>query len=357
MSDATAPPDVRTPEDSVPLDWDRVRAHLAAHRLTLDRQPPPRQFAGGLANLNYLIHLDGRPAVLRRPPMGDLPAGSHDMAREHRILSRLADALAVAPRSLFLCTDPGVIGAPFQILEYRPGLVIRATLPPALAGRPEVGARLSRVLLETLSAIHAVDTAAIGLDDLGRPQGFLARAVAGWRRRGEAAKEDGTDTLHADLGAWLDRHLVADGPPALLHNDFKLDNLILDPRDLAAVAVIDWDQGTRGDPLFDFATLLSYWVEPDDPPAMHDMAQMPAAEPGFLTRRQAVDAYAAISGRDLSDFLFHRVLAMYKLGVIFLQLGHRWRTGATTEPRYAPLSGIGTCILEFAHEIARQRAF
>lgn len=351
------PADTRAPEDSVPLDWDRARAHLAAHGLALDRDPPPCQFAGGLANLNYLIHLDGAPAVLRRPPMGALPAGSHDMAREHRILSRLADALTVAPRSIFLCADPDVIGAPFQILEYRPGLVIRSTMPPALKGRPEVGARLSRVLLETLAAIHAVDTAAIGLDDLGRPQGFLARAVAGWRKRGEAAKEDGTDALHADLGAWLDRHIVPDGVPALLHGDFKLDNLILDRHDLSAVAVVDWDQGTRGDPLFDFATLLSYWVEPDDPPAMHDMAQMPAAEPGFLTRREAVEAYAAISGRDLSGFLFHRVLAMYKLGVIFLQLGHRWRVGATTEPRYAPLSGIGTGILEFAHDIARQRAF
>lgn len=353
----TAPADVRTPEGSVPLDWDSARAHLAAHGLTLDREPAPRQFAGGLANLNYLIHLGGAPAVLRRPPMGDLPAGSHDMGREHRILSRLADALPVAPRSLFLCADPAVIGAPFQILEYRAGLVIREEMPPALKGRPEAGARLSQVLLETLASIHAVDTTAIGLDDLGRPNGFLARAVAGWRKRGEAAKEDGTDALHADLGAWLDRHLVADGPPALLHNDFKLNNLILDPRDLSAVAVVDWDQGTRGDPLFDFATLLSYWVEPDDPPAMHDMAQMPAAEPGFLNRRQAVDGYAAISGRDMSQFLFYRVLAMYKLGVIFLQLGHRFRTGATTEPRYAPLSAIGTGILEFGHEIARRRAF
>ncbi len=349
--------DVRSPEESVKLDWERARAHLAAHGLTLDRDPPPRQFAGGLANLNYLIFLDGKPAVLRRPPMGELPAGSYDMAREHRILSRLADALPVAPRGLHLCTDPAVIGAPFQIIEYRPGLVIRETIPPALAGRPEVGARLSQVLLETITAIHAVDTAAVGLDDLGRPEGFLERAVAGWRRRGLAAKEDGTEPLHHDLGLWLERHLVPDGPPALLHNDFKLNNMILNPRDLSAVAVVDWDQGTRGDALFDFATLLWYWIEPDDPPAMHDMEQMPAAEPGFLTRRQAVDAYAALSARDMSGFLFHRVLAIHKLGVIFLQLGYRWRSGATTDPRYARFSGIGTGILEFAHDIAQGRAF
>jgi aminoglycoside phosphotransferase (APT) family kinase protein len=351
------PADVRSPEQSVLLDWDAVRAYLANHGLRLDRDPSPRQFAGGLANLNFLLHLDGKPAVLRRPPRGELPAGAYDMAREFRILSRLPDALPFVPRGLFLCTDPGVIGAQFQIIEYRPGLVIREHIPQELAGRPEVGARLSQVLLETLAAIHAVDTAAVGLDDLGRPAGFLSRAVSGWRKRGLAALEEGTDTLHAELGTWLERHLVPDGAPALLHNDFKLNNVILNPRDLSPVAVVDWDQGTRGDPLFDFATLLSYWVHDDDPPALHDMEQMPADEGGFYPRQQAVETYAALSGRDMSDFLFHRVLAMYKLGVIFLQLGFRFRSGATAEPRYAGLTAIGTGIVEYAHEIAQGRAF
>lgn len=351
------PADVRSTGESVPLDWTAISAFLAANGLRLDAEPPPRQFAGGLANLNYLIHLDGRPAVLRRPPLGELPAGAYDMRREFRILSRLPDALPFVPRGLFLCDDTSVIGAQFQIIEYRPGLVIREHIPPELAGRPEIGARLSQVLLETMAAIHAVDTASVGLDDLGRPAGFLERAVSGWRKRGVAALEAGTEALHADLGAWLERHLVPDGAPALLHNDFKLNNMILDPSDLSPVAVVDWDQGTRGDPLFDFATLLSYWVHVDDPPALHDMAQMPADEGGFWPREQAVATYAALSGRDVSDFLFHRVLAMYKLGVIFLQLGYRWRSGATTEPRYASLTGIGTGIVEFAHEIAQGRAF
>jgi aminoglycoside phosphotransferase (APT) family kinase protein len=348
---------VRTAEQSVPLDWDAVRAYLAGHGLRLDSDPPPRQFAGGLANLNYLIHLDGKPAVLRRPPLGELPAGAYDMSREFRILSRLPDALTFVPRGLFLCADAGIVGAQFQIIEYRPGLVIREHIPPELAGRPEVGPRLSQVLIETMVAIHAVDTAAIGLDDLGRPAGFLARAVSGWRKRGLAAVEAGTETLHVELGKWLETHAVADGAPALLHNDFKLNNMILDPRDLSPVAVVDWDQGTRGDPLFDFATLLSYWVHEDDPPALHDMALLPGDEGGFFPREQAVATYAALSGRDVSDFLFHRVLAMYKLGVIFLQLGYRWRSGATTEPRYAGLTAIGTGIVEFAYEIAQGHAF
>ena len=348
---------LRSEADSVALDWTAVGAYLARHGLRLDSDPAPRQFAGGLANLNYLIHLDGKPAVLRRPPMGELPAGAYDMAREFRILSRLPDALPFIARGLHLCDDPSIIGQRFQIIEYRPGLVIREHMPPELAGRPEIGARLSTMMLETIAAIHAVDTKAVGLDDLGRPAGFLARGVSGWRARGLAAKEDGTDALHDDVGSWLEKHLVPDGAPGLLHNDFKLNNIIIDPVTFAPRAVVDWDQGTRGDPLFDFATLLSYWVHEDDPWAMHDMEQMPAVEACLIPRAEAVATYARLSGRDMSDFLFHRVLALYKLSVIFLQLGLRYRNGVTTEPRYAPLTGIGTGILEFTHEIAQGRAF
>jgi aminoglycoside phosphotransferase (APT) family kinase protein len=351
------PNDLRTAGESVPLDWGAVGTYLARHGLTLDRDPPPRQFAGGLANLNYLIHVDGKPAVLRRPPMGDLPAGAYDMAREFRILSRLPDALPFIARGLHLCDDPSIVGQRFQIIEYKPGLVIREHMPPELAHRPEIGARLSTMLLETIAAIHAVDTKAVGLDDLGRPEGFLARGVSGWRKRGLTAKEDGTDALHQDVGAWLEKNIVPDGKPGLLHDDFKLNNIIIDPETFAPRAVVDWDQGTRGDPLFDFATLLSYWTHADDPWAMHDMEQMPSVEGCFGSRQDAVAAYERLSGRDMSDFLFHRVLALYKLSVIFLQLGMRYRSGVTTEPRYAPLTGIGTGILEFTHEIARGRAF
>ncbi len=349
--------DLRGARESVQLDWPMVGAYLAGHGMRLDAEPPPRQFAGGLANLNYLIHLDGKPAVLRRPPMGQLPAGAYDMGREHRILSRLPNALPFVPRSLHLCDDVSVCGQRFQILEYKPGLVIREDIPPDLASRPGLGPRLSEVLLETIAAIHAVDTAAIGLGDLGRPEGFLARAVTGWSQRGWAAKEDGTDVLHREIAAWLETNIVPEGKPGLLHNDFKLNNIILNPTDLSPVAVVDWDQGTRGDPLFDFCTLLSYWIHPSDPWAMHDMKQMPAVEAGLSPRADAVAAYARITGRDVSNILFHRVITMYKLSVIFLQLGLRHRSGATTEPRYAPLTAIGSGILEFTHEIAQGRAF
>ena len=337
-------------------DWSRVAIYLAAHGMAWTPDPPPRRFPGGLANINTLVHVDGRPLVLRRPPPGPLPPGAHDMAREHRILSRLPDALAFVPRSIHLCTDLDVMGVPFQLIEYRPGRVIHATLPPDLANQPGIAAALSETMLATLAAIHGADTLALGLDGLGRPEGFLRRAVEGWRRRGLAAAEGRTATLVDGLGAWLDANQVPDGPAVMLHNDFKLDNLILDDR-LQPAAVVDWDQGTRGDGLFDLGTMLSYWTEAGDPPAMHDLRQMPTAAPGFWTREQAALRYAALTGRDLSDIRFHRVLGILKLGVIFLQLHGLHRRGATADPRYAGFGTLAEGLLDFAQDVRAGRIF
>ena len=336
-------------------DWPALSRHLSDHGMTMTG-PAPYRFSGGLANRNYLIHLASGPTVLRRPPPGPLPPGAHDMAREHRILSRLPDALPAAPRSLYLCEDPSILGVPFQLLEYRPGRVIRATLPDNLASRaPE----LAETMLATLASIHAVDTQALGLDTLGRPDGFLTRQRTGWQRRGRAVAAETPTTLKLieELGTWLEAHAVPDAPPTLLHGDFKLDNLILEETTLHPTAIVDWDQGTRGDPLFDLATLLSYWTEPTDPPEMHALQQMPTAAPGFPTREAAVQRYATLTGRNVSDIRFHRVLALLKLAVIFLQLGALSRTGATTDPRYATFTAVGTGVLSFTQDVAAGRVF
>ena len=285
-------PQLRSLQDSVPQDWPRLAAHLARHGLALSLDLPPRQFAGGLANLNYLIVVDGREAVLRRPPLGKLPPGAYDMGREFGILKLLSKGLDLAPAALHLGDDPAVLGAPFQIIEFRRGFAVRGTLPAPLAAIPDIG-----------------------------------------------------------------RHLVPDGPAALLHNDMKLDNILLDGRSLAPVAVLDWDQCTRGDALFDLATTLSYWTESTDPDAMQTLQQMPTAHPGFQTRSQAAQAYAKAAGRDLSDFKFYRVLAMFKLAVIFHQLHARYRQGATQDARYAGFGTLADGILEFTHIVARGDVF
>lgn len=298
--------------------------------------------------------MDGRPVVLRRPPSGPLPPGAHDMVREHRILSRLWRAFSLAPRSLHLCTDAGVIGVPFQLLEYRHGAVIRGNVLPEFARSREACRAIASMMIETLGAIHAVDADAVGLGDLGKPAGFYERAVEGWAGRADhVARTDSLRSACQETAAWLRAHRPAARPATLLHCDFKLDNCILDPATLRPVAVVDWDMGTRGDPLFDLATLMSYWAEPGDPPCMHRLAQMPTLADGFGTRADAVAAYAQQTGRDVGDFPPFRVLALFKLGVVFLQLHDRWLNGAVRGPQYVAFEALGAELVEYALAVAR----
>lgn len=346
----------RNTEQTVLLDWDSLQRYLftLGHELSLAHAP--KQFAGGLGNLNYLVEIDGRPYVLRRPPVGPIPQGANDMAREHRVLSGLYPHYPYAPQSLLYCADPSILGAHFLIMEYRPGLIIGSALPIGVDA-VQVGMQLSMTLVELLVQLHAVDTERAGLESLGKPEGFLERTIDGWAKRADAASEVSRHLLVEEIERWLRAHRVPDGEPTLLHCDFKLDNVVLDPNTLEPRAVLDWDMATRGDPLFDLATMLSYWTEPGDPPALQELRQMPTAQKGFPLRAEIVNAYASRTGRDVSNFQFYRVLTMFKLGVVFLQLHARYRTGATHDERFAGFARLGLRILEFTQDIASGRAF
>lgn len=335
--------------------WDKLAAYLAGKSMAFAPNPPPQQFSGGFGNLNFLLEVDGKPVVLRRPPAGPLPPGGNDMGREHRVLSRLSRKFPLAPKAILFEPSDEVLGAPFFMMEYRPGLVVRGRLPDPLIGR---GAEVSRMLVETLAAFHRVRPEDVELGDLGRPAGFLERAVEGWIKRADVATDGTPPAIVATLAAWLRANKVPDPEPTLLHNDFKLDNVILDARDpVRPVAVLDWDQCTRGDPLFDLATFLSYWIEPSDPPELHEFGQMPTAQAGFPTRRELVATYAQLSGRDTSNFLFHRVLCNFKLAVVLLQLYARYRRGITQDQRFEPLGRIAHAVLDFSHEVAKGKTF
>jgi aminoglycoside phosphotransferase (APT) family kinase protein len=335
----------------IPFDRDRLATHLAASGLAYNPTMPIRQFAGGFANRNYLIEVNGHPVVLRRPPAGIIPRGAHDMAREHRILSALAPVFPLAPNSLHYCADPAVIGAPFQLIEHRGGILLRgATLPANLAA--DSGDHLSALLVETLAAIHAVDTTACGLGDLGRPAGFIQRSIEGWRNRGEAvADSPDIGSLVDEVGKWLAQQKLTTRPATFLHLDFKLDNVILDPVLLTPNAVIDWDMGTRGDQLFDLATLLSYWIEPDDSAELVECAMMPTTQPGFWTRKQAALRYAELTSCDLDDLPALHVLAIFKLGVVFLQLHRQWTTGVVKGNRYSAFRTRAISLLGHARDL------
>jgi aminoglycoside phosphotransferase (APT) family kinase protein len=360
MTGANALPpeaDLMSVEDSaVSFDWARVAEALAAAGLEFDRAFAPRRFAGGLANINMLVRVDGEFAVLRRPPDGPIPKGAHDMAREHRVLSGLAPVLPLAPRSLFFCGDPDVAGAPFQVLEYRGGRLVRGDKLAPLPDTPETAAALSRMLIETLAQVHEVDLESTGLNDLGRPEGFLARTAKGWISRADAVLDGNLPAAAREVVEWLAANPGVEAKrPALLHNDFKLDNLLLAPDRIAPIALLDWDMATRGDALHDLASLLSYWVEPSDPPCMHQLAQMPTARPGFLSRAEAAEAYSALTGRSLNGFQVQRVVATFRLAVVF----HQLRKLAAGNPRMeARLTGLDPDdLFGFALDVAHGKAF
>jgi aminoglycoside phosphotransferase (APT) family kinase protein len=354
MSDPSGEIDLFGPEESVPQTWETLRAYLKARGQTL-APGSPRQFRGGYGNLNYLLEIDGAKTVLRRPPMGPVAPGSNDMVREHRILARLSKRNRLVPRGMHLCEDMAVLGAPFQLIEFRPGIVIRGTLPDSVATIAHVGARLSSMLTEELAMLHGIDPKDVDLDTLGKPEGFMARTVEGWLKR--AAVYEGILEPHAysELAAWLRANVPPARGATLLHSDFKLDNVILDPKSLAPRAIIDWDMGTRGDPLWDLAILLSYWVEAGDPDCMQRLNQMPTAERGFWYRSRVMREYARFTGRDLSDFMFHRALAMLRSAVIFLQLYGRYRHEPKLNPRFADFDRLGREMVDYAFEIARGR--
>jgi len=215
---------------------------------------------------------------------------------------------------------------------------------------------LSRQLVETLAALHAVDPAQVGLETLGRPAGFLARTVDGWVARSVAVADLINPLALSGVVDWLRRRVPADATPSLIHSDFKLDNMILTPKTLAPVAVIDWDMGTRGDPLWDLAVLLSYWVEPKDPACLHRIRQMPTAQPGFWRRNEILAAYLRLSCREVGDFAFYRVLSLLRSAVVFLQLYDRFRRSPGQNMRCAEFDTLGRELIDHAFEIIRARA-
>ncbi|WP_417728495.1 phosphotransferase family protein [Roseovarius sp.] len=344
------------PED---LDWPALRRYLASKGIMLDLSEPPKRCAGGLANLNFEVIVDNQRAILRRAPHGPLPKGAHDMVREHRVLSRLPAAFPLAPRSFHLCKDPAVLGAPFQLIEFRPGRVLRGDDPGTLAPCEDLPGGLCTLFSDTMARLHSVDPNRCDLSDLSRPAGFASRNAARWSNAAIDICAGTEDAKLADEVAGQVATLFEgwnDAAPAILHCDIKLDNLILAENKLAPVALLDWDMATLGEPLFDLATLLSYWTEPGDPEVMHQLGQMPTGQPGYPSRAEMAVAYAEATGRSLDRLPQLRALCQLKLAVVFLQLHARWRDGALGDARYAGFGDLGIGLLRHARDVAAGRS-
>jgi len=289
------------------------------------------QFPGGHSNLTYLIRTSAREYVLRRPPLGPVAPKAHDMAREYTVLKAVHPVFPPAPQVFHLCQDASLLGAVFFIMERRRGIVMRSEIPPELERFPGYSTRVSAGFLKCLADLHAVDIEAHGLTALGKPAGFLERQVRGWADRWEGAKTEEIADMNYLL-RWLRERLPESPTPTLVHNDFKLDNVMLDEHDPGRIeAVLDWEMATVGDPLVDLGLVLCYWGQPSDPGGTKPSH---TSSPGWFTRSQVVDYYAARSGRDVSNISYYEVFAIFKLAVVLQQIYVRFHRGQTRDERF-----------------------
>ncbi len=317
------------------LDVSRLDPYLRARLPEAAGPLEVEQFGGGHANLTYLLRFGSQEYVLRRPPLGPIAPSSHDMKREHRVLAALSRVFQPAPVSYLVCEDPSIIGAEFHVMERRHGFVIRTDLPAAIKGDRELCRRIGEMMIDVLADLHLIDPAAAGLGELGHPEGFVARQLEGWSGRWEVAKHRDSPAM-AEIMAWLEAELPPPQTAALLHNDYKLDNMLVAHDDPArAVAVLDWDMCTRGDPLMDLGYLLNFWAEPGDPQPWILGAAMPTWYEGFPSHAEAIERYARRTGFDLGRIHWYHVFGVFKIAVVLQQIYIRYLRGQTEDDRFA----------------------
>jgi aminoglycoside phosphotransferase (APT) family kinase protein len=336
-------PEVAPVRPGEQLDWARLEAWLRPRLADVlpgvDGTLTVLQFPNGSANLTYLLRLGGQELVLRRPPMGELAPGAHDMRREFKVLSRLWRHFDRAPRAYLFGEDPAVLGCDFFVMERRRGDIVRTTLPPSLRGHADAGRRIACALVDAMADLHALDPVGCGLEDLGKPAGFVDRQLAGWARRWALARFDDSPRAMETLHERLRRHVPAPSRVSIVHNDLKLDNCQFEPGNPDRVAAIfDWDMTTLGDPLIDLGTLLNYWPDPDDPPGRQRFSNAGLAMLGLPRRAELVERYAARTGADVAAVHWWEAFALWKTVVVVQQLHRRWVRGESTDPRMATIA-------------------
>jgi aminoglycoside phosphotransferase (APT) family kinase protein len=330
------------------LDLARLEPFLQAQFPAAATPLVVEQYPSGHSNLTYLLRMGEREIVLRRPPFGSKVKTAHDMSREYRVLSKLHAAYPAAPQVLLYCGDESVLGSPFYLMEPIHGIIIRRDPPPGLPFTAETARRLSESFVDNLAQLHALDYTAIGLAELGKPQGYLERQVHGWVDRYYGSQTHDLAEVEP-LTQWMKDHLPRESGAALIHNDYKYDNVVLASADITRiVGLLDWEMTTIGDPLADLGTSLAYWVEPRDPEELQGIRWCPSTYPGSMTRAQLVERYARKTGRDVSHMAFYLVLARFKLAVIVQQIYFRYHQGLTKDARFRSMSDVVRILLRAA---------
>jgi len=309
------------------LDLDKLAEYLESKAPGLISEPLRASLVtGGRSNLTYILN---DIYVVRRPPLGHVLATAHDMTREFRVISALGPTPVPVPDTLLLCEDSSVLGAPFYLMTRVPGEVYRTRRQTDELG--EAGRRKAAFeMIDTLVALHAVEPAEVGLGDFGRPEGFLERQVRRWTQQLERSTSRplvGAEELRDRLASTV----PVSPAPAIVHGDYRLDNLLIDPATLRVAAVLDWEMATIGDPLTDLGLLLAYWdvMSEVELSAGNPIADRVGAAAGFPTGTELLERYAKASGTQLHDLHWYLGLACYKLAVVLEGIHYRYTKGQT----------------------------
>ena len=294
-----------------------------------------KQFPGGYSNLTYLLQTPNADYVLRRPPFGANIKTAHDMGREYSVLSLLHQVYPKVPHPILYCPQTTVIGAPFYLMQRINGVILRNQPPEGIDLSPALLRQISEATVDNLAQLHGLDVEQTGLLSLGKPDGYVQRQVSGWIQRYQKAETDAIPDMNL-LARWMPENIPQTTDIAFIHNDYKYDNLVLNPNSLTQIiAVLDWEMATIGHPLMDVGTTLAYWAQPNDHPALIGFSL--TSRPGNLTRTEALQRYAQNSGLPVHDFVFYYAFGCFKIGVICQQIYARYKKGLTTDPRFATL--------------------
>ena len=312
------------------------------------------QFPSGHSNLTYLLRAGEREYVLRRGPLGPVPPKAHDMAREYRVLQAIHPHFPEAPEPYLLCEDQSVLGAVFFVMERRKGVILRNEIPSEILRLPNYPRVISEAFVQCLARLHAIDVVQTGLLALGKPEGFLERQVQGWANRWNRAQTERLPEMD-EVVRWLAAHLPASPAPTIVHNDFKLDNLMLRGGSADAVqAVLDWEMTTVGDPLADLGLTLCYWCWASAPSLQARALPTLTGQPGWYTRNEFVARYSQLTGRDLTHLTWHEVLGIFKLAVILQQIYYRFQRGQTQDQRFRDFGDRVRGLAELAASLAEK---
>jgi len=319
------------------FDVGTVHEWLAERVEGLDAPPEVRQFSGGASNLTYLLRYPDRELILRRPPAGRKASSAHDMNREYRVQKHLKPVFRYVPEMVAFCDDQDILGTDFYVMERIVGTIPRKDFPPEVSLTPEEARALAFTVIDTLIELHDVDPAAAGLSDLGRGAGYVERQVKGWSDRYRKARTWNVPKADGVM-AWLDEHRPDDVKSCLIHNDYRLDNVVLAPDDpLRVIGVLDWEMATIGDPLMDLGGALAYWIQADDPYLSQRARRQPTHLPGMPTRREVVEYYCDRAGLSADNWAFYEVFGLFRLAAIAQQIYYRYHHKQTRNPAFRQL--------------------